>query len=140
MQFQYEIDARRGRDNQVGLRLKCVSDLQAKEICRVLRQHFSVQDLMQSHHPGYTHFTYVTATEKNLSEAMPVIEALYKKISTAKVTADYAQTEVKAAQNFKSWKSQFCQAVKQLNADYLPRPTSSVQAININYFEQQMAA
>lgn len=139
MQFQYEIDARRGRDNQVGLRLNCVSDLQSNEICRALKQHFSVQGPMPSHHLGYTHFIYVTATENNLRETMPVIEALYK-TSAAKVAADYAQTEARAAQDFKSWKSRFCQAVKQLNADDSPRSTTSVQAIDINYFEQQMKA
>jgi thioredoxin-like negative regulator of GroEL len=140
MQFQYEIDKNRGRDNQVGLRLKCVSNLQAQEIYRVLQQHFKAEDLMPSRHPSYTHFTYVTTTEKNLREAMPVIEALYRKTSTAKVAADYVQTEAKAVQNFKSWKSQFRQAVQQLNIDDSPRPTSSVQAIDINYFEQQMRA
>jgi hypothetical protein len=76
MSFQYEINAKLGSADQVGLRLRCNGQTQADEIYRGLRQAgFKVTRLMSSSHEDYTHFVYVTATEDNISSAMLQIKA-----------------------------------------------------------------
>jgi hypothetical protein len=59
--MQYEIVSKLGGDDQVGLRLKCDSQLQAEKIHRALRQEgFWVSRLMPNNlnSLNYTHFVY----------------------------------------------------------------------------------
>ncbi|MBF2002487.1 MAG: hypothetical protein IGS38_17415 [Synechococcales cyanobacterium M58_A2018_015] len=136
MKFQYEIVSKLGGSEQVGLRLKCVSQLQAEELHRALRERFKVTKLMPSLHGEYTHFTYVTATEEELQQGWASIETSYA-VNNAKVVADYSKQEAKAIQTFKSWQAQFRSIIKQLSED-IPSPISTVQGINPNRIEQQI--
>jgi tetratricopeptide (TPR) repeat protein len=139
--MQYEIISKLGGDDQVGLRLKCDSQLQAEKIHRALRQEgFWVSRLMPNNlnSLNYTHFVFVTATEPRLREAMLKIEALCS-VGKAEISTNYTQKQAQATQNFKSWQKQFLQVVKQLNSDS-PRPTSSVQEIDPTRLQQQIAA
>jgi tetratricopeptide (TPR) repeat protein len=140
MDFQYHIDSRRGRENQVGLHLKCVSELQANEIYRVLRQHFQAFSLKTSFNSRFTHFTFVNATEQKLRETMPAIKALYEQTSAARVAVDSAQTEARAVQTFQLWKTQFRQAIQQLNTDDYSTTKKSASAFTTTYFDPQIAA
>jgi hypothetical protein len=137
MKFQYEIVPKLGGADQIGLRLKCISELQAEELHRAIRERFKTTKLMPSHHGEYTHFVYVTATEENLRQTWSSIEAAYL-LNTPKVEADYSEQSAKAVQTFKSWQIQFRNILKQLNED-IPQPTSTVQSINPSRLEQQIS-
>ena len=137
MKFQYEIVPKLGGADQIGLRLKCISELQAEELHRAIRERFKVTKLMPSHHGEYTHFVYITATEENLRQTWSSIEASYL-LNTSKVEADYSEQSAKAVQTFKSWQTQFRNILKQLNED-IPQPTSTVQSINPSRLEQQIS-
>lgn len=143
MSFKYEIDTKLGNSDQVGLRLQCNGQNQAEQIHRGLRQAgFQVTKLMASKHSGYTHFVYITSTETELRNAMLKIEANIRALVAAgdvKVGSISQEIKVPNAQNFKLWKNQFRKAVKKLNSDS-PRTTSSVQEIDRNRLEQQIAA
>ncbi|MEH2026852.1 hypothetical protein [Nostoc sp.] len=135
MSFQYEINPKLGSVDQVGLRLRCNGQTQADEIYRGLRQAgFNVTRLMPSSHEDYTHFVYVTATEDNVSNAMPQIKA--NTIALNDANSVKKEPNVK---DFKSWQSLFRKAIKQLNNDY-QNPISSVQEINQNILEQKITA
>lgn len=137
MKFQYEIVPKLGGADQIGLRLKCISELQAEELHRAIRERFKATKLMPSHHGEYTHFVYVTSTEENLRQTWSSIEAAYL-LNTSKVEADYSEQSAKAVQTFKSWQTQFRNILKQLNED-IPQPTSTVQSINPSRLEQQIS-
>ncbi len=136
MRFQCEIVPKLGGADQIGVRLKCVSELQAEELHRAIRERFKVTKLMPSHHGEYTHFVYVTATEENLRQAWSSIDTAYS-LNAAKVAADYSKQEAKAVQTFKSWQVQFRNILKQLSED-VPQPTSIVQGINPSRLELQI--
>lgn len=143
MQFRYEIVTKLGGTDQVGLRLQCNQQSQAEEIHRELRQaSFRVSRLMSSSHQDYSHFFYITATESDLRNAMPKIAAKIRGLDDVggiKVAPASQDRKVPTIHDFRSWQNQFRRAVKQLNKDYL-RPTSSVQEIDRNRLEQQIAA
>lgn len=142
MQFRYEIVTKLGGADQVGLRFQC-NGHQAEEIHRGFRQAgFRVSRLMSSSHQDYTHFVYVTATETDLRNAMPKIEAKIRDlddVDSIKVASVLQERKVPTIQDFRSWQNQFRRAVTQLNKD-CPRPTSSVQEIDRNRLEQKIAA
>lgn len=138
--MQYEIVSKLGSDDQVGLRFKCDSQLQAERIHRTLRQEgFWVSRLMPNNLKSlnYTHFVFVTATEPRLREVMLKIEALYS-LGKVEIGTDYTQKQAQPTLKFKSWQSQFRQVVKQLNNDFL-LPTNSVQEIDPSRLQQQIA-
>lgn len=135
MSFQYEINAKLGSADQVGLRLRCNGQTQADEIYRELRQAgFKVTRLMSSSHEDYTHFVYVTATADNVTSVMLQIKA--NTIALNNANSVKKESNIK---DFKSWQSLFRKAIKQLNNDY-QNPVSSVQEINQNNLEQKITA
>ncbi len=143
MSFKYEIDSKLGGSDQVGLRLQCKDQSQAEEIHRRLRQAgFRVTNLMNSKHSSYTHFIYITSTENDLRNAMLNLVANISFATDScnvKIAAISQDIKVPNAQNYKLWQNQFRKAIKQLNSD-APRITSSVQEIDRNSLEKQIAA
>ncbi|BAZ19267.1 hypothetical protein NIES4073_01370 (plasmid) [Kalymmatonema gypsitolerans NIES-4073] len=135
MTFGYQIEAKLGNADQVGLRLRCNGQTQAVEIHRELRQaEFKVTNPRFSYHDDYTHFFYVTSTVNNLDSVMQKIEARIKVSNNASVA-----TKEATLKDFKSWQILFRKAIKKLNNDDV-NPTSSVQEINQNTLEQKISA
>ncbi|MBD2665157.1 hypothetical protein B6N60_04604 [Richelia sinica FACHB-800] len=135
MSFQYEINAKLGSADQVGLRLLCNSQTQAEEIHREIRQAgFKVTRLMSSIDENYTHFIYLNATEDHVSSAMLQINANILALNN--VNSVKKEPSIK---DFKTWQNLFRKAIKQLNSDY-QNPISSVQEINQNILEQKITA
>ncbi|MBW4616382.1 MAG: hypothetical protein KME21_24525 [Desmonostoc vinosum HA7617-LM4] len=135
MTFGYQIEAKLGNADQVGLRLRCNGQTQAVEIHRELRQaEFKVTNPRSSYHDDYTHFFYVTSTVNSLDSVMQKIEARIKVSNNASVV-----TKEATLKDFKSWQILFRKAIKKLNNDHV-NSTSSVQEINPNTLEQKISA
>jgi len=135
MTFGYQIEAKLGNADQVGLRLRCNGQTQAVEIHRELRQaEFKVTNPRSSYHDDYTHFFYVTSTVNSLDSVMQKIEARIKVSNNASLV-----TKVATLKDFKSWQILFRKAIKKLNNDHV-NSTSSVQEINQNTLEQKISA
>jgi hypothetical protein len=135
MTFGYQIEAKLGNADQVGLRLRCNGQTQAEEIYRGLRQAgLKVTRLMSSSHEDYTHFVYLTATADNVNSAMLQIKA-----DTIALNDTNSVKKEATLKDFKSWQILFRKAIKQLNNDY-QNPVSSVQEINQNNLEQKITA
>ncbi|MEB3311645.1 MAG: hypothetical protein VKJ02_15585 [Snowella sp.] len=122
--MQYEIKTKLGKENQVGLRLKC--DLpQAQKVYLILRQEgLTVSKLWPATHSEYSYFLYVNTSKLNLEQ-----------ILTKKNTLLNPQITL----NFKSWQKQFSQAVKQLN-EKVPRSTCATQEMNSSYLSEEIKA
>ncbi len=135
MTFGYQIEAKLGNADQVGLRLRCNGQTQAVEIHRELRQaEFKVTNPRSSYHDDYTHFFYVTSTVNSLDSVMQKIEDRIKISNNASVV-----TKEATLKDFKSWQILFRKAIKKLNNDHV-NFTSSVQEINQNTLEQKISA
>ncbi|MHC5917954.1 MAG: hypothetical protein ACYTXE_44870 [Nostoc sp.] len=135
MTFGYQIEAKLGNADQVGLRLRCNGQTQAVEIHRELRQaEFKVTNPRSSYHDDYTHFFYVTSTVNSLDSVMQKIEDRIKVSNNASVV-----TKEATLKDFKSWQILFRKAIKKLNNDHV-NFTSSVQEINQNTLEQKISA
>ncbi|MHC0066867.1 hypothetical protein ACWATR_28795 [Nostoc sp. UIC 10890] len=135
MTFGYQIEAKLGNADQVGLRLRCNGQTQAVEIHRELRQaEFKVTNPRSSYHDDYTHFFYVTSTVNSLDSVMQKIEARIKVSNNASLV-----TKEATLKDFKSWQILFRKAIKKLNNDHV-NSTSSVQEINQNTLEQKISA
>lgn len=135
MTFGYQIEAKLGNADQVGLRLRCNGQTQAVEIHRELRQaEFKVTNPRSSYHDDYTHFFYVTSTVNSLDSVMQKIEDRIKVSNNASVV-----TKEATLKDFKSWQILFRKAIKKLNNDHV-NSTSSVQEINQNTLEQKISA
>lgn len=134
--MQYDITAKLGGDDQVGLRFKCETPGQAEKIHLALRQEqLKISRLMESKHSEYTHFVYVTSTEHQLHQAMSKVEALLHSSTSSNPVQQATQT----ALTFKTWQTQFRKAVKTLNSDS-PRLASSSQELNHNRLNLEIAA
>jgi hypothetical protein len=134
MAFGYQIEAKLGNTDQVGLRLRCNGQTQAVEIHRDLRQaEFKVTNPRNSYHDDYTHFFYVTSTVNNLDSVMQKLEARIK-------ACDNTSTVKKEGflNGFKAWQILFRKSIKKLNNDYV-KATSSVQEINQNVLDQKIS-
>lgn len=113
---QYEIVPNPRRPEQVGLRLKCVSELQSKEVYRAVEKYFNVGSklLLPQFPTWYTHFIYINTTEEQLHEKWLSIESSYDQ-GSAQIASDYAVVQANATQNFRSWKSEFRRVLQELN-------------------------
>jgi Flp pilus assembly protein TadD len=134
--MQYDITAKLGGDDQVGLRFKCENLDQAEKIHLALRQkQFKISCLMESKHPEYTHFVYVTATENQLRQAMSKVETLFY----SSTRSNPIQQPPQIALTFQTWQTQFRKAIKTLNSDR-PRLSSSSQELDRNNLDREIAA
>lgn len=135
--MQYEIDTHRGRNDQVGLRLKC-NKSEAETVHLKLRQQnldlYPRRNPMTSTHSGFDYFIFVTATESQLRQVMSEIQISFNTNIAVATTATKTETK----QNFKTWQTQFRQAVKTLNKES-PRPTNSTQEIDRNRLSSKIA-
>ncbi|NJK81353.1 MAG: hypothetical protein HC914_16275 [Chloroflexaceae bacterium] len=138
MDVQKEIASHLGNDNQVGLRLKCTSTLQAETIHRALRQQFpqKVSKLLPATYPGFTHFLYVEATPADLQQAWTEMEKVLS-ANTSTFAATQKAATAQAIADFKTWQSQFKAAVKHIHEDILV-VHSATPSIGLEWIEQQI--
>ncbi len=140
MQVPKEIVPRLGKADQVGLRLKCSSQLQAETIHRELRHHFprKVTGLMRSTHPDFTHFVFVTTTETQLQHVWVAIETVLA-ANAGTFVAEQKAAAAQASADFKTWERKFRSAVKHIHEDK-PPADSSGQTIGPEWIDQQIIA
>lgn len=137
--MQYEITTKLGKENQVGLRLKCETHPQAQKVHLLLCQEdLKVSNLMASKHSEFTHFLYVKTTEPNLKQILTKILTSLN-ANSSQFSPSQNQSTLKTTLNFQSWQVQFRQAVKQLNKD-VPRSISATQEMNSSYLSEEIKA
>lgn len=153
-----EIDPGLGKTDQVGLRMRCLNDMQAEAVHRTLRTQFpGTSTLMRSFHPDYSHFVYVQANETAVRNKWPSIEAMV--IGTSVVASGPAQVSrpvTKAAQGQTSrsgtrapqgqqledllaWRHRFREVVRQIHDD-IPASSAPTQEVTLSWVEQQIQA
>lgn len=113
---QHEIDPTAGRPDQVGLKLKCISELQAQEVYRAIGKHIEVgSKLCTPRYPSWhTHFIFINATEEELCKRMKLIESSYNE-GKIKIATEYVSEQARATQSFTSWKLAFRKVLQDLN-------------------------
>lgn len=147
-QIPKEILPHLGEADQIGLRMRCINQLQADAVHRALRDRFQVSRLMNAFHVAYTHHLYITASAEQVSLVWSEIEAAVSTPTSPQVPTQprtfrpVPQTisqRGSTLEDLRSWQNRFRKAIQAVR-DEIPRQSAAVQEISLIWVEQQIQA